>query len=309
MKQTNRQQTLRLLKNDEINFIKWDNCINNAYNGNIYAFSWYLDILCEEWEGIVQNDYQAVMPLLIRKKSGIRYVYSTLLATQLGVFSTEVMGESMTNQFMEKVSHHFKFFNINLNKFNTIDPSLFRQKNNNTYEFDLISNYDIIRDSYSDKVRRGINDAKQKKVEIIRKLTPTRFMEFVRDKSVIISGKRNKETANKLLKITDFVINHGLGNIYAGFSPDNKLCAAVLFLKSKRKATILFSGISRRGVELKAMELLIDRFIRDNAEKNITLSFGNLAIPGKEKFFPGFGAKNYHFTTVKNPLIPFRAWI
>ena len=297
---------MRYLKNHEINFIKWDNCINNAHNGSLYAFSWYLDILCDEWEGIIQGDYHAVMPLLIKKKSGIKHVYTTILANQLGVFSTDILDEQMTNRFLKKVDQNFKIYSINLNKFNTINPSFLRQRKQSTYEFDLISNYDFIRNSYSPEVKKGIEYAEQKGVNIIRGITPSEFMEFVRDKSVIVSGRRRKETVYKLRRIIAFVINHGLGDIYAAYSPENNLCATVLFLKSKRKAGVLYSGISHEGVKLKAMELLIDRFIRNNAEKNITLSFENLSLPGKEHFFSGFGATNYHFTTVQNHWNPFR---
>jgi len=306
MKQTKQSNGLRHLRNDEINFIKWDNCINNAHNGSIYAFSWYLDIICEEWEAIVQEDYQAVMPLLIKKKSGIKHVYNTILANQLGVFSTDIMDEEMTNSFLRKVNQTYKVFSVSLNKFNRINPRLFRQKKNNIYEFDLISNYNFIRGSYSDTVFDNIEKAKRKMVNILRGLTPGEFMDFIDYRSVMISGRRKKETVKKLGQILGFVINHGLGDIYAAFSEENHLCAAVFFLKSKRKASVLYSGVTREGIRLKAMELLIDRFIQNNAEKNITLSFENLVVPDREKFFSGFGAGNYYFTTVKSPVNPLR---
>ncbi len=306
MKQTKQPDGLRHLKNHEINFIKWDNCINNAHNGIIYAFSWYLDILCDDWEAIIQDDYQAVMPLLIKKKSGIKHVYNTILANQLGVFSTEIMDEDLTNTFLKKVNQTYKVFSVNLNKFNRIDPALFRQKKNNTYEFDLISNYNLIRGAYSDAVYDNIEKAKSKMVNILRGLTAGEFMDFIDYRSVMISGRRKKETVKKLGQIIAFVINHGLGDIYAAFSEENHLCAAVFFLKSKRKATLLYSGITREGIRLNAMELLIDRFVQNNAEKNITLSFENLVVPDRKKFFSGFGAGNYHFTTVKSPGNPLR---
>jgi hypothetical protein len=308
MKHAKQPDDLRHLKNHEINFIKWDNCINNAHNGSIYAFSWYLDIICEEWEAIVQEDYQAVMPLLIKKRSGIKHVYNTILANQLGVFSTEILDEEMTNTFLRKVNQTYKVFSVNLNKFNRVNPTLFRQKKNNTYEFDLISNYNFIRGSYSEAVFDNIERAKRKMLNILRGLTPGEFMDFIDYRSVMISGRRKKETVKKLGQVLGFVINHGLGDIYAAFSEENHLCAAVFFLKSKRKASVLYSGVTREGIRLKAMELLIDRFIQKNAEKNITLSFENLVVPDREKFFSGFGAGNYHFTTVKSPLNPLRGW-
>ncbi|MFP4619718.1 MAG: hypothetical protein ACLFM7_00255 [Bacteroidales bacterium] len=305
MNHANYHKELRYLRNHEINFIKWDDCINNAHNGSLYAFSWYLDFICEEWEGIVLDDYLAVMPLLTRKISGVKYVYTSRLANQLGVFSTEIMDKNMVNTFLDKVNRTFKIFEINLNKFNTIDSSVLRQKNNNTYEFDLITNYDIIRSAYSQALLDGIDHANRNHLHIFRGVTPSEFMEFINDKLVVVSIKQKKGTIYRLHRIADFMINHELGDIYGAYSPLNKLCAAVFFLKSKRQASMLFSGISQEGFRLKAMELLVDLFIRDNAEKNITLNFENLAIPNKEKFFTGFGAKNFHFTTVKNTRNPF----
>jgi catalase len=111
----------------------------------------------------------------------------------------------------------------------------------------------------------------------------------------------NKETINRLRMIIAFVFRHNLGDIYAAFSPENNLCATVLFLKSNRKVNLLFSSVSKEGIDLNAMELLLDHYIKKNAERNLTLNFENLAIPDKEAFCSGFGANSYHFTTVKSP--------
>ncbi len=44
---------IRHLKNDEIEREKWDECIAAAFNGNVYGFSWYLDIVSPGWEALV----------------------------------------------------------------------------------------------------------------------------------------------------------------------------------------------------------------------------------------------------------------
>ena len=50
------------LKNKHIDFVKWDKCINNAYNGSIYGYSWFLNIVCPNWDAIVYDNYKAVFP-------------------------------------------------------------------------------------------------------------------------------------------------------------------------------------------------------------------------------------------------------
>jgi hypothetical protein len=54
---------IRYLKRNEIDTIQWDNCIHNAPNGLIYARSFYLDTMAENWSALVAGDYQYVMPM------------------------------------------------------------------------------------------------------------------------------------------------------------------------------------------------------------------------------------------------------
>ena len=50
---------IQYLLNHQIDKTKWDATI--AECGNIYAFSWYLDIVHPQWEALVEDDYQSVM--------------------------------------------------------------------------------------------------------------------------------------------------------------------------------------------------------------------------------------------------------
>ena len=65
---------IRHVKHKDINKLKWDKCIDTAPNGLIYANSFYLDIMSKGWDGLVMNDYEAVMPLTWNKKFGIFYL-------------------------------------------------------------------------------------------------------------------------------------------------------------------------------------------------------------------------------------------
>ena len=56
---------IQYLKNKEIDFKKYDACIAAAINSRIYAYSWYLNIVADNWDALVLNDYEAVMPLPI----------------------------------------------------------------------------------------------------------------------------------------------------------------------------------------------------------------------------------------------------
>src|SRR5262245_13754952 len=69
-----------------INKEKWDECIEKSSNGLIYAYSYYLDHLTDNWHGIIVDDYNTIMPIPWRKKAGIKYCYTVPFIQQLGWF-------------------------------------------------------------------------------------------------------------------------------------------------------------------------------------------------------------------------------
>ncbi|HEU0065547.1 MAG TPA: hypothetical protein VFQ58_10960, partial [Flavisolibacter sp.] len=75
---------IQYLSHKEINKEKWDNCITAASNGLIYGYSFYLDHMATEWDGLMLNNYEAVFPLPWRKKLGYYYLYPPYLTAQLG---------------------------------------------------------------------------------------------------------------------------------------------------------------------------------------------------------------------------------
>ena len=83
---------LRLLKNDSIyketnlDVDKYDACIENSIQSRIYAFSWYLDIVADNWDVLVLDDYKAVMPIPWKKKYFIKYIAQPLFLSAIGCF-------------------------------------------------------------------------------------------------------------------------------------------------------------------------------------------------------------------------------
>ena len=59
---------IEYLTRDKIDINKWDECVNKASNEVIYARGIYLDKICTNWDALVINNYELVMPLPWRKK-------------------------------------------------------------------------------------------------------------------------------------------------------------------------------------------------------------------------------------------------
>ena len=97
---------IQLIERENINIEKYDTCVEKSEQSRVFAYSWYLDIVSDNWCVLVFQDYEAVMPLPFRKKYGIKYVYPPFWLIELGVFS---QGKNILNDFLNEA---FKRFNI-----------------------------------------------------------------------------------------------------------------------------------------------------------------------------------------------------
>ena len=121
---------IRYLTRDELDIVKYDTCISNAENFRIYANSWFLDIVCDSWDALVEDDYQSVMPLPKRTKYGIHYIYLPPWTQQLGVFSLQSINEFALLHFIKKIPKKFKLVDVYLNSNNLISSQRIKIRDN-----------------------------------------------------------------------------------------------------------------------------------------------------------------------------------
>ena len=94
------QDQIRYVKRKDIDAQKWDECISNSPNGIIYAYVFYLDCMADQWDALVYNDYEAIMPLTWRKKYGVAYLYQPFFTQQSGIFSQQPVTASIIAAFL-----------------------------------------------------------------------------------------------------------------------------------------------------------------------------------------------------------------
>src|SRR5258708_22965055 len=110
---------IRYLPHNEIDKAKWDKCMDEADNGLIYGYSFYLDQMAKHWDALVANDYETIMPLTWNKKSGIHYLYQPAFTAYLGVFGKNLM-ETLTGNFIQAIPKKLKLIEISLNHGNIL---------------------------------------------------------------------------------------------------------------------------------------------------------------------------------------------
>jgi hypothetical protein len=295
---------IKLLKQNEIETLKWDRCISKSINGIIYAYSWYLDIVCPGWDALVSGDYESVMPLTHNRKYGFDYLFQPFFTQQLGIFSSNKIDNLLIESFIKAIPSQYKYIEINLNKFNCLDKlNGFSLKLNVTYELDLINNYENNFRKYKQNNIRNIRKAIDNKITIMKGLSLDEVFDLVKTNNL---SPGIKEKHFKILhQLISAAIRYKCGYLYGAYDERNTLCAVGFFIYSNNKACFILSISNSEGKKNSAMFLLVDEFIKDFSGQNMILDFEGSNIPGVARFYEGFGANPFNYMGIKANRLPF----
>lgn len=285
------------LKHNEINKASWDNCISNSINSIAYAYSWYLDIVHEGWEALVEDDYHRVMPLTIRSKLGVNYLYQPFFVQQLGVFSVSELNPDIVEDFINSIPKEVRVIDFNLNHFNRVNS--FNKIKNSNYLLDLISDYEKIFSSYSTNTKRNLKKAIKNELQVIKGVNPDELIKLFRDNKGKYVAKWKDENYRVLTRLIYTSIHKGMGVTYGVYTKFNELCAAAFFLKSNNRIIFLFSGANSNAKQNGAMTFLIDSVIKRNSPGLKILDFEGSNDSNLARFYKGFGALQSEYLTIK----------
>ncbi|MDZ7741328.1 MAG: GNAT family N-acetyltransferase [Bacteroidota bacterium] len=297
---------IKHLTYDEIDKNQWDLCISKAFNGNIYAYSWFLDIVAENWEALVQDDYDRVFPLSWKKDFGIAHLYQPFFTQQLGIYSKNILTHEVVNEFIERIPGRYRHIEIYLNAYNKPNAAAYQVESQVNHELDLIKPYQSLQKSYSKNTRRNIKKAANSKLSIVRNITIEKVVDLFRDNRGQQISHLGENDYRRLRRLLYTCVYKNLAEANGVYSAENTLLAGAVFIKSNRRAIFIFSGLSEEGKRLGAMPFLIDGFIHDHANKHLTLDFDGSNDPNLSRFYKSFGAKqtNYPKLTINRlPLL------
>lgn len=282
---------IKYLQRKHIDELKWNNCINHAFNGNLYGYSWYLDIVAGGWDALVENDYERVFPLVCRRKFGLSYIYQPFFTQQLGLYSTTKLTTEELGTFIDSIPAKFRQVEINLNTLNKAEGLSVKVIPQLNHELDLIHSYDKIRQAYSENLVRNLKKPEKAGLTISKNIKPDEIIDlFRKNRGKEIAHLQDKDYL-KLKRIAYTCMYKGIANIQGVYDRQNQLCAGAFFIQSNNKAIFLFSGLSEEGREAGAMPFLIDNFIREHAGRHLTFDFDGSNDPSLARFYKSFGSK------------------
>ena len=290
---------IQYLQHKDIDKTKWDATI--AECGNIYAYSWYLDIVHPQWEALVEDDYQAVMPLTGGKKFGVNYLYQPYFVQQLGVFSKSQMSAETTDAFLKAIPAKYRFAEIRLNEGNTFEDGSQGVEYHRNVLLDLNQDYETIHSNYHTNTKRNLAKAESHNLQLVTSVIPYHVVALFRDNRGALLDKWGDAEYGVLTRLAQLAQQRNtafmLGVNEKGVG---QLICAAIFMKTNDRITFLFSGLTVEGKQRQAMTYLMDQVIRKYANKPITFDFEGSDDENLARFYLGFGG-----TEVKYPSYTF----
>jgi len=285
----------------EIDMTKWDVCVRSADNGLIYGYSFYLDHMAAHWDGLVLNDYEAVMPLTWNKKYGFYYLYQPFLCAQLGVFGKNV-DATTTKSFLQSIPAKFKYWDICLNHRNILHLKDFDIFLRNNYVLDMSRSYDKLYDNYRENIQRNIRKALE--------LGCTTQTNFPVEPVIELSQQQGKNLSNRQYDFEKFktlyyrLHEKNQAMTYGIFSATRELLSSCVFFFSNGRAYYILVGNHPNGRTAGASHALIDSFIKDHAGKNMILDFEGSDIRNLAFFYSSFGATDEKYAAIRLNNLP-----
>ena len=297
------QNQIQYLTHQQIDKIKWDQCIHNAPNGLIYAYSFYLDTMAKHWDALVLNDYELVMPLTWNKKFGITYLYQPPFTAALGLFGKKIT-EDQLQHFIDEVQSRFRFIEIALNPRNILStPSSFIQLRSN-YILNLNETYNDLVSGYRENHLRNIRKTFSSGCTFKKDIAVEEIIRISREQTG--HAHNIAETDYENIKNLFYLLkNRHQAETYAIIDQQNKIMASCVFFYSHNRAYYILVGNTPDGKTIGASHALIDTFIKDNAGKQLILDFEGSDIPNLAFFYSGFGAKEEQYPYLKINQLPF----
>ena len=276
---------VRHLQHSDIDKSKWDECIATAYNSLVYGYSFYLDAVAGEWNAVVVNDYEAVMPLVWRRKFFITYLYQPAFTQQLGLFCKQPQEQEVYNEIEALLFSQYRFAEIFLNYGNNgcFRPGYCKQQVN--YVVDINKAYDAAATAYlpgfAKSLRRiaKFNFQYRETEDIDEAITLYRQLYSNRVQHLNNSDYNAFKYACIALQQRLMLV------IRKAVDENGNILALSLLFKDTRRLYNIISCITEKGRPLEVNYFLYDAIIREFCNKGLVFDLEGSDIKGVAEFY------------------------
>lgn len=284
---------IRRLKYHEIDFEKYELCIENSVQRKYSVTKNFLDIVADKnWEILVLNDYEAVMPITFFIKFGIRFVLNPKLCQQLGIFSREDSVE-INDLFLRFFQKKYRVFYYPFNDNNTFSEQLSRRNNFIIFP----DQYEKVYQKYSPKRKRKIRQEPEiKENSEIKQLNFDSVKDFIPQN--VLGAKTNSTDVHDFINL--FKTFYDSGNLdFNGYFFHGNLTNVIAVYRDKKANVLLGTFNDHQFVKISGASVLIDDYLKKTIEQK-AFDFEGGDIPNIEEFFRGFRPELKTYPYIQN---------
>lgn len=278
---------IQRLSYHEIDFEKYQICLDQSVQRNFYAKKEILDVLCEDWELLIAGDYDFVMPVPVKRKYGFRFVLMPLFCQQLGIFARE-QNREVEQMFLAFLNKNYRIVSYNFNHQNAFKQNLKCKKNyviGRTEYASLRKNYFKGRKS-TVKTAQYLNFNEAKLSEVSN---------FITDN---LKGLEKKNDFQKFVNYLDFLESKQMLTIFGAFKDDHLTSLAIMIKENDCYALLGLVNDEKFRLDNGA-SFLIDKILKENVHDK-SFDFMGGSIRGIEVFFKSFGSSLQQYPVIEN---------
>ncbi len=286
---------ISFVRHNDINKTRWDALILGAPQGNVYCLSDYLDIAFPQWDALILNDYEAVMPLPSKKKFFIHYLYTPFFIQQMGVFSCKTLNINVLQNFINAIPKKFLSIKLNLNEGNFF-PELKNTNSHRNIILPLNNSYEVLKSHYHKNLQRNLKKATSEDIELVDLQDVSSIISLFRStRGRSISHLKDDDYQRFINIINNIQNNANVRVMMRGVKHNATLHAAAVFLLFKNSLTFIFSGQSEEGLSHHFLALLLDDMIHSFAATPTIFDFEGSDNDTLARFYLGFGGEERHY--------------
>jgi len=297
-------KAIQHIDHKNIDFARWNYCIEQSHYNNFCASSQWLNIVCPNWNALILGDYEAVMPLPQKQKLGIYYVYRPVLTPQLGVYAGEVVSASLLQAFIQAIPKKYRYIDFPLNIVNHEVLGLGQQEKGITHHLALSSNYNTLFGAFNQNTRRNIAKAH-------KYLLTCRISDSFSDIANCIEASdeqwisnMSKSYRDEMLQKLNILHQNQLVRLYVVENESGKVVSVAAFASNSQFLVYVFGISTEEGKQTRAMFCLFNHLIGQFASEALILDFEGSSIVSVAQFFRGFGAIPIEYPKLKLNRLP-----
>lgn len=293
---------IRYLKRNEIDTEKYDSCIENSFNSRIFAFSWYLDIVADNWDILVLDDYEAVMPLPYREKYFIKYVYSPFWVIELGIYTLKKIN---VDSFLKKAFDSFRFIDLRMNVDNEFNEYSENRIEKQLQYLDLNESYSDIFKGFSRNRKRDLKKANDFNLIAEWNTRNIDLLNLFRNNVGVRVTDVKDNDYKKLLRLLNECTKRGMGELLSIFDENKNLIASSYFLKHQNKITELVCSTDFNNRNNGANTFFNNEAIKKYSKNFEIFNFGGSSMKNISNYYKSFGAETESYYSLKYNNLPF----